>query len=586
METSTNIRTMFAGNQIIVPNYQRAYAWDTSLKSEQAPKQVNVFLSDLEEHLKSQTKSKYYFGHFLFEVQNIEGKEVFYVVDGQQRMTTIVIFISTLLKILNQKREAESIDVSEDIKNEELDIFEDMIKRRGSYRFKTVYYDNQNFIDLVVDGKNITKSQLETESAKRIYDTYHFFLNNLAKKSEEELKALLDLVINASCTTHSVQDESEAIQMFIFQNNRGKKPSNLEVLKAEFMFYLHLYAGEEKEALIEEIKNRFETIYRAISTIEHKINEDDVLRYVVRVYFNSLWESDALVRIRKELEDSNKLTNCVIFIKEFTKMLSDSFKYLIEFYQDERDSLAIHSLIVTKGKIGVVMPFILKAYLYQLTLADKEKLCEALGSLLLRDRLIRTRAELESRLNNVYSTFSSGEDISAILKRVDYLKNVTSSEHGWASYWNGQALENSLSHLDASNDSKLICLLLWKYETYLQRMGKKGYKDFLRFDEIEKPEVEHIAPKTEPKEKKAAGYGNYTETFYKEGLDSFGNYLLISKSHNCSIGNIPFDEKLASYKMLEQQREIKEFLDENEKWDLKAIKRREEKLWDFFLTYL
>lgn len=99
---------------------------------------------------------------------------------------------------------------------------------------------------------------------------------------------MLETVQNASCTTHLVKDESEAIQMFIFQNNRGKKPSNLEIIKAQFMFNVHLFGGEKKEALIEEIKSRFEKIYKSISSIEYRINEDEVLTYTLHVHFNSL----------------------------------------------------------------------------------------------------------------------------------------------------------------------------------------------------------------------------------------------------------------------------------------------------------
>jgi len=52
------------------------------------------------------------------------------------------------------------------------------------------------------------------------------------------LKSLIGLS-NATCTTHPVKDEAEATQMFVFQNNRGKKPSNLEVIKAQFTFTYH-----------------------------------------------------------------------------------------------------------------------------------------------------------------------------------------------------------------------------------------------------------------------------------------------------------------------------------------------------------
>ena len=67
METSTNIQKMLAGNQIIVPSYQRAYSWDTEFDSSKPIKQVNQFLLDLDGYRKSQAKSPYYFGHFLFE---------------------------------------------------------------------------------------------------------------------------------------------------------------------------------------------------------------------------------------------------------------------------------------------------------------------------------------------------------------------------------------------------------------------------------------------------------------------------------------------------------------------------------------
>ncbi|MCL2511829.1 MAG: DUF262 domain-containing protein, partial [Bacteroidales bacterium] len=95
MEASTTIKRMLAGNEIFVPAYQRAYSWDTEFDKNKTPKQVNEFLSDLEEYNKSETKSKYYFGHFLFEEKS---DTKFGVVDGQQRLTTIMIFLSALFR--------------------------------------------------------------------------------------------------------------------------------------------------------------------------------------------------------------------------------------------------------------------------------------------------------------------------------------------------------------------------------------------------------------------------------------------------------------------------------------------------------
>jgi len=110
-----------------------------------------------------------------------------------------------------------------------------MVKRRGTVRLSTVDYDNQFFKDYVIDQTRDDHNGLDTESARRIVRAYDFFKQQLASKPEEYLTKMLSIIGESTCTTHLVHDESEAIQMFIFQNNRGKKPSNLEIVKARFM---------------------------------------------------------------------------------------------------------------------------------------------------------------------------------------------------------------------------------------------------------------------------------------------------------------------------------------------------------------
>ncbi|GAW88413.1 hypothetical protein FPS14_contig00004-0078 [Flavobacterium psychrophilum] len=68
MEAKTTIGEILNGrNKIIVPNYQRAYAWEIPKENRNRPTQVDIFIQDLEEYLKSNPTSPYYFGHFLFE---------------------------------------------------------------------------------------------------------------------------------------------------------------------------------------------------------------------------------------------------------------------------------------------------------------------------------------------------------------------------------------------------------------------------------------------------------------------------------------------------------------------------------------
>ncbi len=565
MEASTTIKQMLAGNKIFVPTYQRAYSWDTVIEKENAPKQTNVFLTDLEDYNKSSTKSAYYFGHFLFEEKD---SKIFGVIDGQQRLTTIIIFLSALfnrLKAIRQLSEAEQ------------ETFEDIIKRNSTYRFETVDYDKQLFKDYVIDQSKKDKNGLDTQSAKRIVNAFEFFTQQLKEKEEPYLLKMLQTIQNASCTTHPVKDESEAIQMFIFQNNRGKKPSNLEIIKAQFMFNVHLYGGEEKGSLIDEIKNRFEKIYKSISSIEYRIDEDDVLVYTLRVHFNSLWETNAIDKINKLLSEDNPIP----FIKSFTQSLAVSFEHLTTFFgKDERENLEIHSLI-TLGGIGIALPFVIKAYKFGLTTSQICQLCNKLESIVLRHRLIGTRADITSRLNDVYQSFKDSKpDIKPIVDRIDWIKNMPSESWWWA-YWNNKEFERSIQGAINHSTAKY---LLWKYENHLEGQGKSGYTA-TRFDKIVSPELEHIAPQTPTDGKPiAAGYCDYDEEFKQQYIDCLGNYLLLSKSHNCSVGNKPFADKRNTYNHSEQQREIQKLTAENITWTKEQIQKRKDKIITFLMN--
>lgn len=563
MEASTTIKQMLSGNRIFVPTYQRAYSWDTEFEDSNPPKQINTFLSDLEDYNRSNTKSKYYFGHFLFEEKS---ENRFGVIDGQQRLTTIIIFLSALFKKLESLRElTESEEVSK----------EDMIIRKSTYRFETVDYDKQLFKDYVVDQTKTDNNGLSTESAKRIVTAFSFFDSYLANKSEPYLLKMLNTIQDASCSTHPVKDESEAIQMFIFQNNRGKKPSNLEVIKAQFMFNVHLYGNEEKESLLDEIKARFEKIYKCISSIEYRINEDDVLVYTLRVHFNSLWEANTIDKINKVLTEKDSIS----FIKSFTQSLDTSFESLTTFLKiDENENIEIHSLM-TLGGTGIAMPFIIKAYKFGLPISQINQLCKQLESMILRHRLIGTRADLTSRLNKVYQEFKTdSSDIGPIIDRIEWMKSV-SSDSWWSSYWNNEELERAIQGKISRSTARY---LLWKYEMHLEGLGKNGYTA-TRFDKIIRPELEHIAPQTENPE---SGYDNYDDDFKNQFIDCLGNYLLLSKSHNCSVGNRPFWEKRNSYNHLEQQREIQRMTVNSKVWTRTLIQKRKDKIVDFIMKEL
>lgn len=559
MESSTKIHQMMGQCEIFVPVYQRAYSWDVSTDND--PKQVNQFLKDLQEFLDSGSK-QYYLGHFLYE-EITEGDNKYAIVDGQQRMTTIVIFVSALVRCLEKKRKLE---------DQEKRFYEDIVLRGSSmYHFSTVEYDNRFFRDFVIEGKE-TGSQ-ETVSQRRIAGAYSYFADKFLKMDADSLSRLLNAVCNAQCSTHVVKNECEAVQMFMFQNARGKKPTRLELLKTQFMAHIHLYAenGNEKSTYLKEISDRFEHIYKSIAKIEDRIDEMDVLSYAEHIYFNQITDFDAKKKINDELRKGKE---GIAFVKDFSNTLATCFDYITDFYQKEKEGNLSYHYLSLIGRNALFMPFMVKAYFKGVEQGDKDRLAESLTSLALRSAIIGTRADLSARLKWAFENFDGNVQLV-----IDHIKMMKTTQEWWWAYWNNENLKYALQW---GIDNGIAKKLLLIYENSLRNQCKrKEYETPLRYDKTNF-ELEHIAPQTENPEH---GYQKYTEEFVNNYLNSLGNFLLLSKSHNCSIGNKPFEEKLATYNYLEQHKEVQKMAADDHIWNQEKIERRRDKLIDFIMSW-
>ena len=560
MQESTTLSTLLAGRTILVPNYQRAYSWDTD-SSETRQLQVNVFLSDLLDHIKSNTSSPYYFGHFLFEEI---GSEEYAIIDGQQRLTTSVIFLSALYKRLKEVCGVENImGLGDDL----YVAYCNTIQQGGKYRFSTVEYDNQKFRDYVIDQTDRNHNGINTLSKARFVQAFDFFTKKLAEMDKPMLIALHKTITQALCSTYVVKNPVEAVQMFIFQNNRGKRPTNLEVIKAQFMYHIHLYALEDrKQSALDEVTERFENIYRSISQVESSINEDNVLNYTINLYKNTLGETNALDFVEDELA---KASNCLDFILSFTSLLASCFVQVSTFFREEKVNFTYHSLLVSATK-GIMFPFIIKAMHNGMAQDDLNKLAEALEVIFLRHRIIGTRANLRWRLSDCYEEME--QDPQGVVDCIEDMKTA----YGWAGYWNNDELRRCLN---MGMNHSVAKILLWKYENFL--IAKENGYAPIRYDHIPEPQLEHIAPQTENCEPNN-GYCPYDEEFYNEYLYTLGNYLLLSGPHNDSLSNDSFQKKRKRYTQLKQQEEVAT----NSSWGKEQIRNRQETIINALLPSL
>ena len=576
IKTFKTVRELLKNKKTIkIPDYQRAYSWDEE--------QVHQFLYDIEEY--TEKESHYYVGHFLFEERNGD----FYIIDGQQRLTTIVLLISSIYNMLND---------DEDLKNTYNFI---------SKKFSTVSYDNV-FLKGIIKGEiklNRKSKSFDTISQKRIYNACKIFNNALKKQDKNYLIKIFNIIMEASCTEHIINKQEEAVQMFIYENNRGKRPTNLDILKSLFMHTIYLNSSNvEKD--IKKITQQFEKIFTNIAKIEDILNEDNFLEVTIKTFFNDL-KYRGIDDISKYLEENNNdnipnrimslgydenvqeykynIGNKIDFINDFVKELVKNGEYLSNF-KDDSKFFYVHS-IISLGISVDIYPFIVFLYKENIYKKTKNDFIEILENLLIRNRVITTRKRLSVELNWRYQSllddsYNFIEDINEQFETEDF----TWSNHEFIKF-----LKSEIYHHPTAK------FLLWKYENYLlKKDNNENYllkKDNMRYDDkkMKKITLEHIAPVEEEKDKnkRYSGFDRYDSRF-KRLIYCIGNYLLLREDENKGASNSDFKTKLEYYDKqddnikLEQQKEIidnyfnKETKELKSNWDKKTIERRTEEI--------
>lgn len=573
--TPTNIKTFFEGSkQYAIPVYQRAYSWEQ--------KQWDEFLEDLKEATKSD--NHYFFGNVLLEKSNDEVSDI---IDGQQRVTTIIIFARALCNELQNRAKTETLKSNMSNKEFIQYIQEDYLINRNKPKLEAVEYDRDYFRDFIIKGDS-AKHEPQTPSQERIKNAKEFFekkLKDTKNFSTDNLLAIFEAMEKAELIQITFKEKKDSVLMFELQNNRGKNLTNMEKLKSYLAYQIYTYCGEEAENKLDDITKVFESIYRLLRDIE--TDEDSILNYfnISKSNFGFTYrENDNTKNYKMELKNIKMPKEKIAWIDEYVKELKNAF---VDFKEFEK-SQSIYGIYLRHLDVKPIYPLVIKAY--RLFRDDKETLeqvFKALEIIAFRHKLTKRGADLASRLNSVIKDFDS------ISNLVNGLKNVCGEEE-W--YWgDNEIINNSLviayRNYEKEQDKKKSALpyLLMRYENALRSKDAKNRGYNFELKNIEKPQIEHIAPQTETIDKsgkrKASGYCNYDKEFDELYINCIGNLLLIAGSHNASIGNEPFNKKLESYETspLAQHREVKNFVVNKGMWDKDAIDKRHEVLENFVL---
>ncbi len=310
MQELESLKDIFKDRIFKIPDYQRGYAWTAE--------QLIAFWEDV---VSLPVNRSHYTGmlslkkveHNIWRNWNNEkwliedrGYKPYHVVDGQQRLTTFVIFVQSICELIknlpeNIKRPDEEVYLGsfslKYIKEEYIVIQKPPQFIINTHKF-SYEVDNPSFKFLrhkifnEPDSGSIQETfyTLNLENAKR------FFGENLLRffntKGLSEVEVLFKKVTqNLMFNLYEITDDFDVFVAFETMNNRGKQLSKLELLKNRLIYLTTLYdenqlQADDRFALRESINDAWKEIYYELGrNKQNPLNDDDFLIAHWIIYF-------------------------------------------------------------------------------------------------------------------------------------------------------------------------------------------------------------------------------------------------------------------------------------------------------------
>ncbi|MEE3633718.1 DUF262 domain-containing protein [Pseudomonas sp. AL 58] len=553
----STVKDIFDGTRIFnVPTYQRAYSWEREGNLED-------FLNDL---CSQHPERPYFLGSFLFHLNGNKSEFALVdIVDGQQRLTTLVIFMHVLLGRLIAQGSTLVSERTRRIFVHDGDIF----------KLESANEGNTFLHDLVLGDRLYSPEEvtLVTNSQRLLLDARQYFEEQLARHDLTKLEKIYTTAVNADVLLYVVDKISMATQIFELLNDRGRRLTDLESIKS-FLMYNAGVAFDHPEQVIGKIQEDFSEIYRLIES--HKINDRDVLRYHMLAFepypgdYTDKPKAYIKERILRLVSDPGKRDEAREQIREYPARLRRSFQLFAKI-RDLR--LADQELAQTYmiGRVAPFYPALMKVYSEKAS--DFHRLVAAINAFTFRSSLARLRSNGESYQ---YTCMRNGDDVVELIEKF--------VQENW---WNinGRAREA----LDYENyydwlEKNVVRYILFSYENNLR--DKKGFpllssKDYASKDSREKLSIEHITAKR-------VKSVEFDDEFKEKYLNALGNLVIDHAASNSSKGRKDGHEKLAHYSLapLISQNELNDFCCD---WDSlgsikEFIKRREDRLKTFIST--
>lgn len=584
-----------------IPSYQRGYTWSNNflISKDGEYRQLKGQLKDIWDDLMNIPDNNWHYTGLLTLVESISeynwlaNHKQFSIVDGQQRITTILILIQVIItkaKINNIQLEIRKDD----------ELFKYLYIDSGSSKAFIFGYEKDNPSDkyfkkhilCLDDIEDDSKESIYTENLKNAKLFFEFMVDSFCNSGIQRIKELyVKVTTNLRFNEYILPKELDEYVVFETMNNRGKPLSELEKLKNRLMYLnskLPLY-NPKNEILSDEhllLENQCKTLEKNINTAwitiynslgENKafpLSDEDFLKNHWIMYFDRYNRSESnayssyifdqyfiLQNVYDQIIDYGKINFYIKSLQKASKVWS-KIHHTILFKPEENN---IQEAVNGLYRVGLRPSF--KPLLMAILL--KENTLEYLPSIRLLEEFAFKIFHISDRQSNtgdsklyklayrVYEQGLTNENVFAEIKQFI----------GW--YYQFSLFKNQVIELFEYGDRNGYYAwsgrfyFFFEYDLYLRNENKTTtaqnqlkWQDFLN-----KNSIEHIFPQSatlsfeeyangDLSEKKIEDYNqimsnwsafaDYTPIQRRCFANSLGNLLAISSSDNSSFKNDPF----------------------------------------------
>lgn len=507
-----------------VPDYQRGYVWDQD--------RVTDFLQSIIEHFKGGASTNYFIGAAVFEASEAQGNK-YYVVDGQQRLSTIFIIICaahTLLKRLDAPSDTLTAIADEYLRKYN--------RKEKNAELKIQHSDRDcaiAFADILDDrGETPTNA---SRSAENIYVAYREALKYLSKEFVELEAELEDQERRKESIISSIEDfvdrfekvtmlpfisqsKEESLTVFETLNSKGVGLSNLDILKS--VLFDSIREDDEEWEKLTKKWNEFLQIFEPLKVAPNKF-----LRYTVVTQFG----------------ENKPAAKCLQWIRENSSVtkISEDPKFFIS--KMHKTAQAIHLIRSGMGpdknknfylmNMRRLSPSAEQQYFLLIPLWDSEKRIFN-EACLISEAVIFLNKMLAHYTGSTEKNFIDwGKRLSGFGKDCDAALAFAQDEIWPVLRREKQKIESVLSSVTWNNTNRaLVGWILKRCEVFAAEINRdetrEGVDTYLNVD------IEHIAPQS--------------STDLSEGqIHSLGNLTIQEKGFNRANGSRPFADKLPIY---------------------------------------